>query len=310
MNYLIRTSILEYQGSQYMQLVRYRPGPPLDRFVDCFWWTRRDACQNHWEHALPSGCPQLVFTLSEQRIICQSGEANEHLIWTGSLLHGPQSRYYTNGPKSCGAVAGVSFRAGGVGTVLGVRAAELADCHVALDALWGHRARLLQEQLMAAPDPRTVFRILEQRLCEHLQIALSMHPAVELALMRLSDPQAFELAAETATRANYAGYSPRHFIALFRDTVGMTPSHYLRIQRLGRSLRMLAKQPRPALADVAAQMGYYDQPHFTRECLALAGVTPGRYRALDPDSPLHHVVANIRLRAGKSDTRKAHGLKR
>ncbi|MFT4066909.1 helix-turn-helix domain-containing protein [Paraburkholderia sp.] len=275
-----------------VQLLRHHPAPPLDRFVDCFWWTRRDARHEHWEHALPCGRPQLVFTLSEQRIVCLPDQAYEPLVWTGSLLHGPQSRYYMNGPKPCGAVAGVSFRTGGVGPVLGVRAAELADCHVSLDALWGHRARLLHEQLMEAPDPRTIFRILEQRLGEHLRIALSMHPAVEHALMHGSNSQALELAVETRARGDYGGYSPRHFIALFREAIGMTPSHYLRIQRLSGSLRMLAQQPRPALADVAAQMGYYDQPHFTRECRALGGITPSRYRALDPDSPLHHVVAN------------------
>jgi AraC-like DNA-binding protein len=291
-------ALLRLFHNQYVQLLRYHPGPPLDRFVDCFWWTQRDTRQDHWEHALPSGRPQLVFTLSEQRIVCLSREQDEPLVWTGSLLHGPQSRYYTNGPKSCGAVAGVSFRTGGVGTVLGVRAAELADCHVGLDALWGHRARELQEELMAAPDPRAIFRVLEKRLGEHLRIPLLMHPAVEQALKRLRNPQIFELAAAANTRGDYAGYSPRHFIALFRDSVGMTPSHYVRIQRLGGSLRILAKQPRPALADLAAQMGYYDQPHFTRECLALGGITPGRYRALDPDSPLHHVVANTQAGRG------------
>jgi len=273
-----------------MQLLRHHPAPPLDRFIDCFWWTRRDARHEHWEHALPSGQPQLVFTLSEQRIVCLSYETGEPLVWTGNLLHGPQSRYYMNGPKPCGTVVGVSFRTGGVGPVLGVPAAELVDRHVGLDVLWGHRARLLQEQLMAAPDPRTVFLVLEQRLGEHLRIALSMHPAVEHALMHGSDPQAPELAADNRTRRDYGGYSPRHFIALFRESVGMTPSHYLRIRRLSESLRILAKQTHPALADIATQMRYHDQPHFTRECRALGGITPGRYRALDSDSPLHHVV--------------------
>lgn len=275
-----------------MQLLRHRPAPPLDRFIDCFWWTQRDARQAHPEHALPSGRPQLVFTLSEQRIVCVPGKADEPLVWTGSMLHGPQSRYYVNGPKPCGAVAGVSFRTGGVGPVLGVRAAELADCHTGLDALWGYRARLLHEQLMAAPNPRTIFRILEQGLGEHLRLALSMHPAVEHAVMGGSDLQALELVAETRARADYGGYSPRHFIALFREAVGMTPSHYLRIQRLSGSLRILAQQAHPALADIAAEMGYYDQSHFTRECRALGGITPGRYRALAPGSPLHHVVAD------------------
>ncbi len=241
---------------------------------------------------MPSGRPQLVFTLSEQRIVCLPGEADQPRIWTGSLLHGPQSRYYINGPKPVGAVVGVAFRTGGVGPVLGVPAVELTDSHMDLGAFWGHRAHLLHERLMGAPDPRTIFHVLERHLGEHVRSALSMHPAVEHAVTRGSSLAALELTTGTRARADYGGYSPRHFIALFRETVGMTPSHYLRIQRLNESLQMLAKQTRPALADVAAQMGYYDQPHFTRDCLALGGITPSKYRALNPDSPLHHVVAN------------------
>ena len=55
-----------------MELIRYRPAPPLDLFVDCFWWSVRNEAQNHGEHMLPSGAAQLVFALHETPILCAS----------------------------------------------------------------------------------------------------------------------------------------------------------------------------------------------------------------------------------------------
>jgi len=284
-----------------MKPLRYRPAAPLDRFVDCFWWSRRETPQTHWEYLLPSGHAQLVFALHDAPLTCVPCGDAVPLVWTGSLLHGPQRRYYAAGPKPCGAVVGVSFRPGGVGAMLGIAAAGLADSHVGLDALWGHRARLLREELLGAPTPVAMFRILERRLAEPLRWSLAMHPAVAQALsdwrgVALHERPAAGLRVGDVGGARgergYGGYSAKHFIACFREAVGMTPKHYLRIQRLNDALRALARDPRPPLADVAARAGYADQSHFTRECRELAGCTPNRYRALDAGSPLHHVVGD------------------
>jgi hypothetical protein len=47
------------------ELIRHRPAPPLDRFIECFWWSRRDQVLDCREHMLPSGSAQLVFALHE-----------------------------------------------------------------------------------------------------------------------------------------------------------------------------------------------------------------------------------------------------
>jgi AraC-like DNA-binding protein len=83
------------------------------------------------------------------------------------------------------------------------------------------------------------------------------------------------------------GFSPRHFIALFRASVGLTPKHYFRIQRFNEAARRLASRVETGLSDLATELRYSDQAHLTREFRELAGVSPGRYRGR-PESPLHH----------------------
>jgi len=268
-----------------MQFVRHRPAAPLDRHVECFWWSRREIPQSHWEYMLPSGRAQLVIALHETPIVCLPGSSGSPIEWSGSVVHGPQWRYYAAGPKPCGVVVGVSFRPGAASAVLGVPAMALADQHLSLSTLWGRRGQLLHEQMMEAAEPMAVFRILELALNERIERPLLMHPAIAHALT-------FRWSIGITHIQRDAGYSPKHFIALFRAGVGLTPKHYFRIQRFNEALRRLAAEPGTGLADVAATVGYSDQAHMAREFRELAGITPRQYRPTTRDSALHHRATN------------------
>ncbi len=60
-----------------MQMCRYRPAPPLDRYIECFWWSHRDGPQDHSEHMLPSGGAQLLFALHEMPILYRPSGAEQ-----------------------------------------------------------------------------------------------------------------------------------------------------------------------------------------------------------------------------------------
>jgi AraC-like DNA-binding protein len=262
-------------------MVRYLPRAPLDRYVECFWWSRRDAPQQYWEHMLPSGQAQLIFALHEKAISYASKESTETLTWSGSLVHGPQWGHYVAGPKPPGLVVGVSFRSGCAGPILGVPATELSDRHVSFSSLWGRRAEELRDRLSATSEPTEAFSLLERYLSARIETPLLMHPAVAGALASAWVPD------RVSPIQRSTGFSPRHFIALFRASVGLTPKHYFRIQRFNEVTRRLASEAKASLANMAADLGYSDQAHLTREFRELAGVTPSQYRGR-PESPLHH----------------------
>jgi AraC-like DNA-binding protein len=273
-----------------MQLLRHRPAPPLDRFIECLWWSQRDEPQPDGEHMLPAGGAQLLFALHETPIACRSSGAAAGRTWTGSIVHGPQSSYYLAGPKPAGGVVGVSFRPGAAGALLGVPLAELTDRHVSLDAIWGARAVDLRQRLLSAAEPSARFRILEQALSARLHRPLLIHPAVARALAA----QGADI-ARVAELQRASGYSPKHFIALFRGAVGLNPKLYYRIRRFAAAARSLAAGG--ALGDIAAAAGYADQAHLTRDFREFAGVTPTAYRPGGSDRPLHHRGAPLASRS-------------
>jgi AraC-like DNA-binding protein len=271
-----------------MQLIRYRPAPPLDRYIECFWWSHRDEPQLHSEHMLPSGRAQLLFALHETPILCHPSASGKPLAWSGSIVHGPQSSYYVAGAKPRGGAVGVSFHPGAVGAVLGTSMAELVDRHVPLDAIWGARGADLHQRLMSAAAPQEMFRILEQSLSARIHRPLLTHPAVAHALT--SCPAAAS-SARVADIQRASGYSPRHFIALFRSAIGLNPKHYYRIRRFNSAARSIAAADGQGLSDIAAAAGYSDQAHLTREFREFAGVAPTLYRPSGIDRPLHHSAA-------------------
>jgi AraC-like DNA-binding protein len=271
-----------------MEMCRYRPAPPLDRFVECFWWSRRDEPQDHIEHMLPSGGAQLLFALHELPLLWRACTAEQSSAWSGSIVHGPQSTYYVAGPKPPGGIVGVSFRPGAAGAVLGASMAELADRHVALDAIWGSRATDLRQGLMATVDPKAIFQILEQSLSARIHRPLLIHPAVAQAL---ASRPADGTPARVAEVQRASGYSPRHFISLFRAAVGLNPKHYYRVRRFNSAVRSMAAEGRQGLSDIAAAAGYSDQAHLARDFREFAGVSPTQYRPGGVERPLHHRAA-------------------
>ncbi len=269
-----------------VSLLRYRPHAPLDRYVECFWWSQRDGAEVFGEHMLPSGSVQMIFALHDAPILCMpSSSSADFLAWSGGIVHGPQWTYYRSGPKPAGATVGVSFRPGAVGNILGLPITELTDRHVPADALWGVRASELREKLLAAQGPSAAFRVMEAELRARLHGPLMMHPAISQALACRTGGWGFSRVVEIQRQT---GYSPRHFIALFRAAVGLTPKHYYRVKRFTSALQSLASGNARGLADLSASVGYSDQAHLTREFREFSGVTPTQYRPRDPTSILHH----------------------
>jgi transcriptional regulator GlxA family with amidase domain len=63
--------------------------------------------------------------------------------------------------------------------------------------------------------------------------------------------------------AREAHLSPFHFARLFRRTVGLPPQQFVLQLRIQRAIGLL-KAGTISLAQIAAQCGFHDQPHFTR----------------------------------------------
>ncbi|MBY0459588.1 MAG: AraC family transcriptional regulator, partial [Gemmataceae bacterium] len=76
-----------------------------------------------------------------------------------------------------------------------------------------------------------------------------------------------------------AGLSRAHFSRLFKRTCGLSPHEFVLRRRVDRARELLAREPGLTLAEVAAEVGFYDQSHFGARFREQVGLTPAAYRA-------------------------------
>lgn len=267
-------------------MLRHVPSPPLDAFIACLWYSDTHTPERRREFALPSGRADVVFNLLDDPIRTFSSPADT-VGWStrDAVVHGPQSHSFVLDDRKRTRVVGVHFLPAGV-VLLGVPPKDLRDRHVALESLWGLRARTLREELIEAGEPAAMFATLEREFLWRLQRPVLVHPAVSFALRRFDSTAT---AAPVAAVREQTGYGERRFATLFSDAVGLTPKSYMRVQRLCQAAAELARGDRP-LADIAADAGYYDQAHLNRDFRELIGITPGSYEPIAGRSALHAEV--------------------
>ena len=273
------------------------PRRELAPFVDRLWACEAgDPVPGGRELVLPTGAMHVVIRLDEPLRLFARPDDDHPTAIGHAIIGGARACAYVRDVSRPGRSVGAQLRPGAAG-LLGVPAAALAERHTVLDDVWGAAAQDLRERLAeldgpgmprAVSDPGGgrgsidgpgMLDVFEAALLARVPRVRGVHPAIAHALAQL------DARADVGAVVDALGYSHRRFIALFHDAVGLTPKRYARVQRLQRALAGIATH---ALAAVAADAGYSDQAHLTREFRALAGVSPGAYRARGA-GPRNHV---------------------
>ena len=81
-----------------------------------------------------------------------------------------------------------------------------------------------------------------------------------------------------AELATIAQISPNYFLTKFKRSTGLTPHQYLIHQRIEMAKRLLTRNDM-TIADVAYELGFAHQSHFTRHFKRQIGLTPKQFLA-------------------------------
>ncbi|MEV0717568.1 helix-turn-helix domain-containing protein [Asanoa sp. NPDC050611] len=206
-----------------------------------------------------------VTTSREARIL---PDGCTDLIWssrTGLMVAGPDTTAGLSDLTAGDLVIGLRFPPGTGPAVFGLPAGELTDQRVPLDVLWpAATVREIADGMAAGGGGDLLDRLAEARL----RAAGGPDPRAQVITRSLAAG-----ATVTATAAE-VGLTERALHRTSRDLYGYGPKTLARILRLRRALALLrAGAPK---ATAAADAGYADQPHLSREVRALAGVPLGQ----------------------------------
>ena len=279
--------------------VRYRPPPALRPLVGWYSGYREAGGPPARHRGLPSPWLTLIITLDEPLTIRAHPDprqpASDHHVLVGGMHTTPA--LVTHDGRQSGIQLGVTPL--GARALFGVPAGALAALDLEGDEVIGRFAAELQDRVRAAGPWAEKFAVLDALLAARAGIRTG--PGVTAARpartgpMDTRDPIAPEVAyawrtliatrgaVSVAGLARETGWSSRHLDNRFRAEIGLTPKAAARVVRFDRARRMLMRRVAgggsPALADLAAAGGYYDQAHLAREFRGLAGVPPSRWLA-------------------------------
>ncbi len=201
------------------------------------------------------------------------GEVRHGLPMPATLLHGSVSRVFRITLRATGSVVGARFTPGGFATWTGAGASGLTDRAVAA-------AELLPS--LAATHERTSGLPPAER-ADLFMSALSEQRAVAPADDELTELVGRIERDATLVRveqlASLSGWSVRTLQRRFRTALGVSPKWVLGRFRLQEAALALEQDPDIDLADLAVQLGWYDQAHLTNAFRRLLGETPGQYAA-------------------------------
>ncbi len=242
--------------TEYRELA---PSRDLYSLVACR-WLREVQGEESRDSALilPDGCVDLIWRSNELILA-----GTDRTAWHSPIA--PAQR-----------MLGLRLRPGVAGAVLGMPASEVLDVHTRLEDLLGRWASELGERLEQANGDEEAFALIERAVGSRVEDG-APDPLVLAATRRLGFP-----GSRVDELAQALGISERQLRRRFNDSVGYGPKT---LDRVLRFRRLVAQSGAVAagesdLARVAADLGYADQAHMTRDCVRPSGMTPARLAEL------------------------------
>ncbi|GAA4605666.1 AraC-like DNA-binding protein [Actinoplanes octamycinicus] len=185
----------------------------------------------------------------------------------------PRGRF-TETLHDAGRVFGVRFHPGGFHPFLRAPVSSITGRFLAIEDIFGTPGQALADAILAADDEAAVTAMndfLAARAPDEPD------PAAELAATVVARTAAEPGITRVDDLADAFDLTMRQLQRLFATYVGVSPKWVIRRHRLHEAAARAAAGTRLDLGALAAELGYSDQAHLTRDFAAMVGVPPAQY---------------------------------
>ena len=199
------------------------------------------------------------------------------VVGSDPVLVGPMTGHQVDLLAPRTTVVGLRFHPGAASSLLGLPASELVDLVVQLSDLWGASTGMLAEHINGAGTPDMALAALQRHIAQRLTKAPRADAVISEAVRRLMPWQSTAIGEVASALSLSESQLRRRCLA----TVGLAPKTLHRALRFQGFLALAQRRishggaPTDAtLTELAAEAGFADEPHLSRECRRLTGVSP------------------------------------
>lgn len=240
------------------------PDPGVSAVVDQYWHVS-------WDLEPDEALDQPIIDLPAVTVTLETGSERSELLVTG--VHG---RAWRRTIRGSGDVFAIRLRPAGLAVLSDLTPEHLADTVVSLTPELDPRLHRTMGAIATAADPvaraRAADRAIEQALTDRVPSAAGL-----LANAVLDELRARVHHRTGATLAGRFATSERTLQRACTETLGHGPKWLSRRVRL-QEVALALTRPGAELGAIAAELGYADQSHLTRDFRRATGLTPEGYR--------------------------------
>lgn len=240
------------------QHTRRAPSSRLSGLIEHYWhvsWDLRD---------LPA---QTQETLPHPNV--------QYVIERGlTAIYGVHTGRFNRVLEGRGRVFGIKFKAGGFFPFYGRPVSELTDRSLEPSTIFGGDAADFEGDVFASDDIGVMAEAAERLLLTHLPPNDPHVARISTLVASIIDDRSITSVDELAARARLG---KRSLQRLFGNYVGISPKWVIARYRLHEAIAQLQAGAPIPWAQLAQELGYFDQAHFTRDFRKLIGRSPAEY---------------------------------
>lgn len=248
----------------------YKPCDSLNPYIELFWEGsfNANASGQIALQMIPNGCLDLIIHLNE--LHCDLHDNNGWSQSPDFMILGMFTQPYEVRFQNHVRVFAIRFKPDGIYNILGVPASLLKDNFHDMSMVLCSRFYDFSNRLKEEKSVATMIIRAENYLLKSLQDSKTDLSYVNAAAELIRNCTGIKI-KEVADKVCI---SQRQLERAFKDKVGISPKHYLRITRMKDVLRYLNDHQELNLVKVAYHCGYFDQAHFINDFKRFTGKKP------------------------------------
>jgi AraC-like DNA-binding protein len=251
------------------------PAYPLNQFIESFIYYRDYNPTHSVDRFLPDGNVNIIFDLTDYpKHIYDNDTLKEIQSCRNVWFSGIRSKYITIPSGKDSEMFIINFHKGKSYPFVEMPLYELTDSVVDGELVLTNEIMDLRDMLLEAATVTQKFSKAETYLNKKFCHKLIINPFIEFAVNKiLKTPHQLSMEYISAK----VGYSQKHLIKLFKDSVGLTPKSFLKVIRFQKAINEIEHSKKADWTGIALESGYYDQAHFINDFKAFSGFTPKEY---------------------------------
>lgn len=256
----------------------YKPSEhPLNNFIDQFIYYKDYTPEYSIERVVPDGHIYLIFELDDKpRYIYDNDTLKPQNEYRIGWVSGMQKKFITISAEQNSEMFVVRFKPGGAYPFLHIPVNSIDDKVIPAESVLGKEIINIRYQIKSMLSPGEKFEYCKKWLLGIYDNYKCPDPHVTAVTSKIiNDSQFFQTSLKELIHDG--PYSHKHFLELFKKSVGLTPKYFHRITRFNEILNAIHKKERIFFSRISMECGYFDQSHFIKEFKHFSGFNPKEF---------------------------------